>query len=116
MAARWKVRISKAAQQDFDSLYLWTIERFGSDQADAYRRLVLDALISLDSGPDTLGVKGRAELPENIKILHVARKGKRGRHIIVFDVSMPGRIQVLRILHDAMDVPRHVAVDDEAES
>ena len=114
MASKWNVRLSEAAQRDFDKLYLWTLERFGADQAGAYRRLVLDSLRSLEGGPAIVGVKDHAGIPEHLRTLHVTRKGKRGRHVIVFDASMSGRIQVLRILHDAMDFPRHLA-DDEAE-
>jgi toxin ParE1/3/4 len=113
MASKWKVRLSEAAQLDFDELYLWTLERFGADQADSYRRLVLDALISLEGGPTTVDVKSHAEIPRHLKTFDVARKGKKGRHVIVFDASMSRRIQVLRILHDAMDLPRHLNDDHE---
>ena len=42
--------------------------------------------------------------------LHVARKGRKGPHFVVFRVA-PSRseqvIDVLRLLHDSMDLPRH---------
>jgi toxin ParE1/3/4 len=87
---------------------LWTVEHFSINQARAYRDVILDALRSLQDGPTIIGAKNRSGLRQDLKILHVARKGKRGRHFIVFDASMAGHIQVLRILHDAMDIQRHL--------
>jgi toxin ParE1/3/4 len=45
-------------------------------------------------------------------MLHVARQGRSGRHFVVFRVGDSGgqnAIDVLRILHDSMDVKRHLA-------
>lgn len=40
--------------------------------------------------------------------LHVARRNRRGRHFILFRATEAGQIQVVRILHDAMDLARHI--------
>jgi toxin ParE1/3/4 len=48
--------------------------------------------------------------------LHVARKRRRGRHFILFRADTNpnrGLIDVLRILHDAMDLERHVPDEDD---
>jgi len=48
--------------------------------------------------------------------LHVARHGRRGRHFVVFRVgreSDHGVIEVLRLLHDSMDLQRHLRSDKE---
>jgi toxin ParE1/3/4 len=106
---RCRVRLSEAAERDLDDIYLWTAEKFGVDQARAYRRVLLDALRALRDGPDIIGVKDRADLAPGLKSLHIARQGKRGRHFIMFDAALAGHIRVVRILHDAMDIARHVS-------
>jgi len=109
MPRKWKVRLSEAAEQDFDNIFLWTVEHFSIRQAHTYRDVILDALQALEAGPDILDSRSHTELPKNIKTLHVAGFGKRGRHFIIFDASMAGRIRVIRILHDSMDIPRHIS-------
>ena len=111
MPPYWKVRLSEAAEKDFNEIFVWTVEHFGIDQAHVYRAVILDALRSLQDGPTVIGAKNLSGIPPELKVLHVARKGKRGRHFIVFDDAMDGQIQVLRILHDSMDIQSHVPSD-----
>lgn len=111
MPPYWKVRLSEAAENDFNEIIVWTAEHFGIDQAHVYRDVILDALRALQAGPPLIGTRNLSGLPQELKALHVARKGKRGRHFIVFDDSIDGRIQALRILHDSMDIQSHVPSD-----
>ena len=61
------------------------------------------------SGPSALGCKTRAELGADVASLHVARQGRKGRHLLVFRAhEQDGVIEVLRILHDGMDLARHL--------
>ncbi|NBU77128.1 MAG: type II toxin-antitoxin system RelE/ParE family toxin, partial [Planctomycetes bacterium] len=39
--------------------------------------------------------------------LHVARQGRAGRHFVVFRAA-GSDIDVLRLLHESMDLPRHL--------
>ena len=43
--------------------------------------------------------------------LHVARQGRRGRHFVMFRVARApdgNVIEVLRLLHDVLDLQRHL--------
>ena len=91
MPREWKVRLSEAAQRDFDEIFLWTIERFGIDRARPCRCVILDALQALHDGSDILGAGDHSGLPRRIKTLHVARSGKRGQNFIVFDSVTKGK-------------------------
>jgi len=108
MAGKWVVRLAETAQQDLDSIYIWTYEHFGPTQAEHYRRVILNTLKDLREGPHVIGATSHAELPSHLRVLHVARKGRRGRHYAVFDAPATGGIRVVRILHDSMDMRRHV--------
>ncbi|HQV12847.1 MAG TPA: hypothetical protein PKW52_16025, partial [Nitrospira sp.] len=62
-----------------------------------------------------IGVKERPEIGSNIWTLHVARNGRKGRHFIMFQVAGAQDrkvIDVLRLLHDSMDLERHLPQND----
>ena len=44
--------------------------------------------------------------------LHVARQGRKGRHFVAFSVSEGHIINVLRLLHDSMDLAKHLPEED----
>lgn len=106
----WKVRLARAAVTDFDGIVEWTADRFGDTQADVYRQTLLEALAALADGPDITGVKPLNHAMPGLLSLHVARNGRRGRHVLLFRVEAvrKRKIEVLRILHDAMDFTRHL--------
>lgn len=61
--------------------------------------------------PETADARRRDEIRENLMALHVARRGRKGRHFVLFRILQEDDdhiVQVLRILHDAMDLPRHI--------
>ena len=106
--ARWLVRLGSVAEHDFADIIAYTAETFGARQARVYQSTLTKALTALHAGPDVIGSVARDEIEAGLKSLHVARKGRRGRHLILYR-SMPGRIiEVVRILHDAMDLARHI--------
>ena len=111
----WSVRLTVAAETDFASIIGWTLEQFGDVQARLYAQVLSSAVEALTTGPNLPGAKVRSEIGKNLFTLHVAREGQRGRHFVLFRVDgAAGRrqIDVLRILHDAMDLQRHVSEDE----
>ena len=109
--AFWTVRLAAAAEADYRHILQWTMDNFASAQARVYANTLPHALQALHAGPSIIGAKERSEIGNNIRTLHVARNGRKGRHIIMFRVSrFQGRnvIDVLRLLHDSMDLARHL--------
>ena len=106
----WTVRLSDAAETDFRRILHWTAENFSQAQARVYADTLSSALQDLTAGPEILGVKKRSEIGANISTLHVARNGRKGRHFILFRVNKQehNTIDVLRLLHDSMDIERHL--------
>ncbi len=111
----WPVRLSASAETGFQEIMRWTARRFGGRQAASYAQILSAALISLSkAGPKTGGVRKRSDIAKGLYTLHAGRGGKRARHFVMFRVtSDKGRenIDVLRILHDAMDLQRHLPFD-----
>jgi toxin ParE1/3/4 len=100
------VRLTAAAEADFRDIIGWTAGQFGDAQARAYAEAIAMALETLTDGPDVPGVRARDEILRGHLTLHVARRGRTARHFIMFRFEKAedgGIIEVLRILHDAMD-------------
>ena len=107
----WTVRLSAAAEADYQQILRWTVKNFGSAQARIYANTLSSALTALHAGPEIIGAKVRDDIGRHIHTLHVARSGHKGRHFVMFRVSIvQGQkvIDVLRLLHDSMDPMRHL--------
>ncbi|QQP91039.1 type II toxin-antitoxin system RelE/ParE family toxin [Skermanella sp. TT6] len=79
-----------------------------------YSRTLGASLKDLSEGPDVVGVRVRDDISPGLYSLHVARKGRKGRHIVLYRASVSGEeafVDVLRILHDSMDIMTHLPVD-----
>jgi toxin ParE1/3/4 len=114
----WPVRLAAAAEADLQGILHWTVGQFGEAQARVYAETLSAALEALTAGPTRLGAKARDDIAKGLFTLHVARRGRRGRHFMVFRIGeYQGRevIEVLRLLHDAMDLPRHLPPNDETK-
>lgn len=106
--AGWSVRVTDAAKQDLSAILAWTRRHFGPRQERLYAKTLALAMRDLLDGPDVAGVKQRDDLAPGIRTLHVARRGRHGRHFVVFRFDGKERIDVLRVLHDSMDLTRHL--------
>lgn len=113
----WTIVVSAAAEADFFDILRWTAGRFGSRQAAAYGELLADAALS--AGPGTRGARPRAEIGGDLYTLSVRRNERRGRHFILFRAragAADRTVEVLRILHDAMDLGRHAPPAEARDS
>ncbi len=120
MSARpcsWTVRLTAAAEADFEEILRWTVEQFGEAQARIYAETISAALNDLAAGPTVVGARKRDQILKGLFTLHVARNGRNGGHFVMFRVGRaPDRevIEVLRLLHDAMDLQRHLPAAEES--
>lgn len=105
----WMAHLADQAAQDVEDILDWTLEQFGPLQLESYTDVINDALEALSEGPQLIDVRRRLELGDDVATLHVARHGRKGRHQLVFRVDETARlIEILRILHDSMDMARHL--------
>jgi toxin ParE1/3/4 len=114
---RWRVRLGAAAEVDFANILKWTAENFGARQSRVYRDMLVQAIGELADGPDAAGSKARDEIMAGLRTLHVARRGRRGSHFLMYRAAPNSTIEIVRILHDGMDLQRHVpsAPDESAQ-
>ena len=104
----WTVTLTAAAEADFQDIIAWTQEQLGDRQARLYAEILSSAIVALVEGPATIGSRERREVGEGLFTLHVARNGRKGRHFVLFRVRRGKRqVEILRLLHDAMDLRLH---------
>jgi len=92
-------RLSPAAQADLDGIFDYTVREWGVDRALRYMQEIEQLCTLLSQTPKQASDCGH--------IRPGYRRGVVGRHVIYFRVERYG-IAVIRILHQRMDVPRHL--------
>lgn len=115
-----RYRLSAAAQGDLVSILAWSHEQFGEAARLRYESLIVAALRDVASQPDRPGSLARPELGAGVRSWHLrlsrhhAQPGtevvRRPRHFLVYR-SDPGLVVVGRVLHDAMELARHLDPD-----
>lgn len=87
---------------------------FGFLQAEIYAQTLALAIDAFrDDGPETIGARERPEIRHGIFTLHVARRKRNASHFLVFQTVTPRTVEILRILHDRMDLARHLEPHQE---
>lgn len=110
---RWRIRLGAEAELDFANILKWTTENFGARQSRVYRETLVQAISKLGNGPDVAGSRIRGEIGDGLRTLHVARHGRRGRHLLLYRVAAGQTIEIARILHDSMDLQRHLPPESD---
>lgn len=116
-----RYRLSAAAQADILHLLMHTERNFGPAARRRYQALVIAALRAIAAEADRTGSIDRPELGEGVRSYHLrhsrdsaqTRDGivRRPRHLLLYRCSRPALIEVGRVLHDAMEVERHLPAD-----
>lgn len=109
MTGTWTVRLVAVSERDYQEVIKRSAQDFGPLQAEMYAETIELAIGALrENGPKTIGVREREEIGPGIYTLHAARQKRRASHFLVFRVLEIRTIEILRILHDRMDLARHI--------
>lgn len=100
-----KLAFTQAALEDLRSIRAYTLETWGVEQENRYLDRIWERFDSLRLDPDRYRLR-----PDLFPGCRIAAEGK---HVILFRAS-PDRLEVVRVLHAAMDFKRHLAPGDEA--
>lgn len=95
-----RVRLSAAARRDLSGIWTYSAKRWDEAQADRYVRLFADSFDGLASGT----LKGRSA--EEIRTGYF--KLGVGSHFVFYRMGAANVIEVVRILHQRMDIDRHI--------
>jgi toxin ParE1/3/4 len=98
--------LSDIAKADVREILRDTRVKFGPLQVPKYRALLSEARKRIRENPN-LG-HHREGLPDDWRLFHISQRGRPARHFFLYVLNRAAaRVDVLRVLHDAMDVPRH---------
>ena len=98
--------LTDAAKTDIRKILRTTLAQFGPLQVPKYRVLIADARKRIRDNPE-LG-HHRPDLPPEGRAFHISQRGKPASHIFLYFVDeVASTVVVVRVLHDAMDMPRH---------
>lgn len=116
----FRYRLSDAAQRDVLDILAWRQEQFGEAARLRYEALIIAALRDVASQPDRPGSLERPELGTGVRSWHLRLSRehakpalgivRRPRHFLVYRLE-PGLLVIGRILHDAMELARHLEGD-----
>ena|SRR5271166_745444 len=111
-------RLTEPAERDIADLLDWSGEVFGLAARQRYEALVAAALRDIARDWQRVGSVRRDDLGAGWRIYHLrhsrqrarARRGlvKSPRHILVYRLAANDVVTVLRVLHDSMDLARHL--------
>lgn len=94
-----KIELSEAADGDLRAIYKYSYRRFGEEQADRYYKNLWACFHRLAENP-RLG-RRRADIHPPV------HSHQHDRHVIFYDVH-DDRILIVRVLHERMDIDRHL--------
>lgn len=106
-----RLLLTAAAERDIRSALGFNARHWGTAQAAAYRRLIAAAIEALLDDPLRPASRARDEVRPGVRTLHIGRPGRPARHMVVYRVSPVGDLEILRVLHDAMELQRHLEVE-----
>lgn len=96
-----KVVYSRKAIEDLTSIWKYTAEEWSEKQADAYYRMLVSSIRKLLERPLSLG-RSYDEIAFGL------RGCKAGRHILFYRICGNGDVEIIRILHQRMDLKRRM--------
>jgi len=109
--------VTAKARRDLFILLATSRTQFGAAAQLRYRLLLEQAILDLANNPRRPGVASPGGVPDGVSLYHSRRSRPRApaahrvgrpRHVLVFRVRGED-VEILRILHDAMDLPSHMA-------
>ena len=92
--------ISEKALEDINNIWIYTAENWSVEQADRYYNLIIDEIEYIVANFEM------ARDSENIRKSYKYSKVKS--HLIFYRISNEQIIEVIRILHESMDIPNRL--------
>ena len=95
-------RVSSYADEDIESIFRYTVKKWGFDQADSYCELLASARDRIAANPFLPGSKNREDLAAG------CRTFRCGKHVYFFRIR-DSTVEIARILDETMDFEKHVS-------
>ncbi|EPR71048.1 type II toxin-antitoxin system RelE/ParE family toxin [Cyclobacterium qasimii] len=96
-----KVVLRQEAIADLNNIWFYTFETWSETQADKYYATIKMVCNGIADNPNI----GKEYDGINRNLLGI----KSGKHIIFYQIINPERIEIIRILHERMDLKNRIA-------
>jgi len=116
------VRLSRLAEDDIENILEQSELSFGQSARLRYEALLEAALRDIAENSERPGVRYRDELGSGVRTYHLffsranaasdAGVVRRPRHMLVFRRPSRDVLYIARVLHDAMDLNRHLPPEE----
>lgn len=112
-----RYRVASAARMDIADALRYSRFKFGPAARRRYLALIGATFEAIAEQPERTGSHARDELAPGLHSFHLrhARKPSaqdrvdRPRHIVFYRIGSDGVIDIVRLLHEAMEVRRHLS-------
>ena len=111
------VVVAPVAEADIESILAWTQEQFGDEARLRYAAILSQSLLDIAENPHLTGSTSRSEVASNVRTYHISNsrnhvdeaigRVKKPRHVVLYRIAA-NTVQIGRVLHDSMDLPRHL--------
>lgn len=111
-------RISDTALSDITDILRHSQAQFGTGGRLRYQELLRTAIEDLARVPDRIGSSLRDDITHGLRSFHISHSRRRAasthgmvqhpRHVVFYRVANDHVIEVVRILHDAMEARLHL--------
>ncbi len=95
-----KFELTKKAVEDLEDIWNYTCENWSEHQADIYYQLLIESFNEIADNPRS--GKNYSEILESL------RGFKVGRHIVFFREMEGLKVEIIRILHEQMDLKNRI--------
>lgn len=117
-----RLRLSSLARADLAQILAVSAERWGPEGRRRYAALLAAAMRNVAAEPDGTATRDRTALSGGVQSFHLrhARVGaKEARvrqpvHVLYYRVVRPGLVEIVRVLHERMELSRHLDAEPEA--
>ena len=108
-------QVSDLARDDLKEIRRYTVKQFGKETAQAYSRLLTQALQDIKVDPECIGSQKRTDIGAGFRSYHISLSRERSipkigkpRHIVLYFMIDETAIVISRILHESQDIIRHI--------
>ena len=113
----------RRAERDIEAILEWSHEHFGERGRLRYEALLARAIIDVVADPSAAS-HARPEIAAAARTYHLRHsrdhvnpaigKVRQPRHFLLYRLCDDGRVEIGRVLHDSLDLKRHLPDDYRA--
>ena len=97
-----KFHLTNKAVEDLADIWNYTFEEWTEQQADNYYNMLISSCQKIATNPNLFGKRYD-------EILDGLRGFKAGKHILFYQLLNDGNVEIIRILHEQMDLRNRIS-------